>query len=80
MCNDILGLGGKEEVKAVKMPKAAIPAPPAPERRQDSGAIVAIGDADSAYDAERRRALASRATSRKGGSALGNLGSSSAVL
>lgn len=77
MCGGgFLGLSPKTATaKAVKMPKAEIPAAPAPSRKQDSGAIVAIGDNESEYSDARRRA-AMRNSSRTGGSALGAFGSS----
>ena len=63
MCGDgFLGLGSSP--KAPKMPKAVVPAPPAPERKQDTGAIVAIGDSQEEMDMQRRRASAK--TSRGG--------------
>lgn len=80
MCDiaESLGLGGSSQ-KAVKMPKAAIPAPPAPQRKQDTGAIVAVGDTDSEYTAEQRR-RASRLSTRSGGTPLGTLGNGTPLL
>lgn len=73
MCGGgFLGLSPKAETaKAVKMPKVEAPAPPAPSRKQDTGAVIAIGS-DADYDAERRRRMG--ASSRKAGSSLGTLG------
>ncbi len=80
MCGGgLLGLSPKEQTaKAVKMPKVEAPAPPAPSRKQDTGAIIAIGS-DNDYDDARRRRLAS-ASGRKAGSTLGTLGSGSSYL
>lgn len=55
MCGDgFLGLGNAP--KAPKMPKTVVPAPPAPERKQDTGAIVAIGDTEEELAMQRKRA------------------------
>ena len=80
MCGGgFLGLSPKAETaKAVKMPKVEAPAPPAPSRKQDTGAVIAIGS-DEAYDAERRRRMGG-GSSRKAGSTLGTLGSGSNYL
>ena len=74
MCGGgFLGLSPKEETaKVVKMPKPQTPAAPAPERKQDTGAIVAVGDTESQYSDERRRRAAR--TPQRGGSSLGSLG------
>ena len=69
MCGDgFLGLGNAP--KAPKMPKAVVPAPPAPERKQDTGAIVAIGDSDAEL-AEQRRRAGGRVKGGGGGLGLG---------
>lgn len=79
MCDISKSLGLSSDSKAVKMPKPVAPAPPAPQRRQDTGAIVAVGDLESEYSDERRRAAA-RASSRTGGTALGTLGQGTPIL
>jgi hypothetical protein len=67
MCGGgFLGLGPAP--KAPKMPDAVVPAPPAPERKQDTGAIVAIGDSNAELEMQRKRASGVKT---KGGSGLG---------
>ncbi len=79
MCDIGEALGLTDKPKAVKLPKPVIPAPPAPQRKQDTGAIVAVGDTDSEYTDERKR-RASRISTRQGGSSLGELGSGAPLL
>lgn len=64
-------LGLFEKPAAVEMPAAEIPAAPAPTRKQDTGAIVKLGD----VSLDNRLGGGGTGTSnRRAGSSLGNLG------
>ena len=65
-------LFGKPENNAPEMPKVEAPAPPAPSRKQDTGAIVKVGDSGST---DRLSGNGTGGVRRKSGSSLGNLGS-----
>lgn len=76
MCGQggLLGLFGSSGAKAPKVPDVQTPAPPAPQRKQDTGAIVAIGNDDESD-------LSSAAFKKqKGGSALGAFGKGGPIL
>lgn len=68
MCGGGDGFLGLGKAKQVDPPDPVIPAPPAPERKQDTGAIVAIGDSDEEVAAQRRK----MGKVTKGGSAIRN--------
>jgi hypothetical protein len=59
--------------KAPEMPKIEAPAPPAPSRKTDTGAIVRIGDTSTATDRLSGNATGT-GVQRRTGSVLGNLG------
>lgn len=57
MCGDgPLGLSPK--AKKIETPDPVIPAPPAPSRKQDTGAVVAIGDTEDELDMQRKKSYA----------------------
>lgn len=65
-------LFGKQENKAVDLPEPAPPAPPAPSRKQDTGALVKVGEtgaADERLSGKRRTGLS--ALGRSASSGLG---------
>jgi len=68
---DPLGLFTKDKAPEMEIPKVEAPAPPAPSRKQDTGAIVKVGDRGAA---DRLSGNGTGGVRRKSGSSLGNLG------
>ena len=56
------------------IPEAKAPAPPAPSRREDTGAKIVVG-ADAVKDARVSGRKSSKSSTKSGGDVLGNLGS-----
>lgn len=72
------GLFADKAPAAVKFPKPEVAAAPAPERKQDTGAIVAVGNSEDEADARRR--ASSYGSKRKGGSSVGGLTAINPIL
>lgn len=68
---DPLGLFTKDKAPEMDIPKIEAPAPPAPSRKQDTGAMVKVGDTGGN---DRLSGGGTGGVRRKSGSSLGNLG------
>ncbi len=65
--------GSKQESKAVEIPEPAPPAPPAPSRKQDTGALIKVGEAgtaDERLSGKRRSGLSAMGRSASSGLGL----------